>query len=435
VIDRDLRGPQPHFAAGQGIVVDIHRLPTVAAGVRVDITIMGEPLTSYSIDVDTGALVRTWQTRRERMAAVVVALPAGSPPEEGNDLAAALTRLADGLWRAYSQSGARREGHAVRGRRTRLVKLLEQVVGEVRPSMAGMPRNLPLEYGGIVEDARRVWCRLKVFPDAEVQEAIMREVEAETVAVERADRGLLTGRAAQATMISRAFVVPAQVRAIEAIFRDRIIGGPGGLANPELSAIGLFDDRDPTAAAVVGLHWFKAAVDVVADATGAEPEEAVWMADGQRRLPLDLLQAVVLSLEVGLTAEVTASSLIASSLLRPDKATMTLTEIKERVDEAVEATGGAVSPDELEVPLSSLGGTDPAWELLQACLAGIGACRDAYDYHTDSVQWPENIDELSPADQEEVADNYHGRLDELFGAALCARLEQDKTRLLEATQR
>lgn len=384
-------------------------------------------VTSYSVDVETGSLVRTWRTRGDYLAAVVVQFPAESTNDQRRATAASLTRLAEGLWQAYARSGMPLNGRLVRGRRARLKELLGKVVGVVRPSMAGMPLKLTLEYEEVVDRAHAVQRSWKAFDDADVQEAIIREVEAEVDAIDRADKGVLTNRAAQATMISRAFVVSSQVRAVDDLLRKCLIDDPGWLSLPDFRTLGLLDGFDPTAAAVAGMHWFNAAVDVVADSADTDAEEAVWRAHNQRETRVAVLQAGVLSMKDGRSAADTVVALVSDALAVSGGLIMNVQDIQGRVDVAARGYFGNADPDDLKVPLLLLQMQDPAWELLQACLAGIGACRDAFSWI--SYESPDAL-AGSGSDRQDDDESEDDKVTDRFVALLEERLERNHSKML-----
>lgn len=387
----------------------------------------GALVTSYSVDVETGSLVRTWRTRGDCLAAVVLQFPAESTHDQRRATAVSLTRLAEGLWQAYARSGMPVSGRLVRGRRARLKELLGKVVGVVRPSMAGMPRNLTPDYEQVVDRAQAVQHSWKAFDDAEVQEAIIREMEAEVDAIDRADRGVLTHRAAQATMISRAFVVSSQVTAVDDLLRKCLLDDPSGVSLPEFRTSGLLNGFDPTAAAVAGLQWFNAAVDVVADSADIDAEEAVWRAHDQRETRVAVLREGVLSIKDGRSAGDTVVALVSDALAVSDGLVMNVRDIQSRVDVAARGYFGNANPDDLKVPMLLLQTQDPAWELLQACLEGIGACRDAFAWISHKAGSP---DALTSPDRPDDDEDECEKVTDRFIALLKERLERNHSKML-----
>ncbi|MFI1996297.1 hypothetical protein [Actinoplanes sp. NPDC020271] len=385
-------------------------------------------MTSYSVDNENGSLVRTWRTRADCLAGVVVQFPAEATAYQRRAMVMALTQLSEQLWRAYARSGIPTSGRVMRGRRTRLTELLGKVVGVVRPSMAGTPRQLTPEYEAVVDRARAVADRLKEFDDDEVQEALIREVEAEADAVDRADRGFFAGRAGQATMISRTFIVMSQVRTADGLLRKCLTPEPTAVAIPELSALGVFDRLDPSAAAAAGLQWFKAAADVVADAAGIGVDDAVWRAHDQRELSVAVLQAGVSSIVQGRSAAEAAVYLVAQALDVSDGLFMTVAEIQTRVDTAVTGYFGNADTDDITVPLLLLPTRDPAWELLQACLTGIGACYAAFDAMMEQPHAA--ISEDGDGHREDGDDEWREEVLNRFVALLQERLERNHAQML-----
>lgn len=133
-------------------------------------------MTSSAVDVQAGVLLRTWETRRERSAAVVLSFSVTHSLESRQALAEALTCLSEGLWRALARSGIDLGEGVARERRRRLVDLLTRVYAVVKSSSAGTrpPAQLTPFDRYVVGLANRVAAAMTSFDDAEVQEQIIR---------------------------------------------------------------------------------------------------------------------------------------------------------------------------------------------------------------------------------------------------------------------
>jgi hypothetical protein len=105
----------------------------------------------------------------------------------------------------------------------------------------------------VVESAHRVGRELREVGSAGVSRAVVADVEQEMEAVENADRGDLTGRAQQAVMLTRVAPSPAQIAAADRLLHEVPMGSPR-----------LYTEVEPSAAGIAAIHWFLAAVAVVA---------------------------------------------------------------------------------------------------------------------------------------------------------------------------
>jgi hypothetical protein len=221
-------------------------------------------VTRYAVDVQQRRLLRTWESLTERLAAVVLDFPSGYSIEDCHALAEALTSLSEGLWRAYARSGLELGDGVARGRKRRHLTAVQLSAPDDRYT---------------VSLADRVAEAMSSLDDAELQELVIREVEEETAAVERADRGLFSGRATQATLVSRAFVLAPHLREADVRFREQVFGDVWGSGLLGSSGSRELADLDPTAAAAAAVHWFKASVDVLSEVSGKTSEDAVMTAD------------------------------------------------------------------------------------------------------------------------------------------------------------
>jgi hypothetical protein len=97
---------------------------------------------------------------------------------------------------------------------------------------------------------------------------VVADVEKELAAVELAEQGDLSGRARQAVVLTRADISPVQVVAADGLLR----------ADP-LGSARLFQEVDPTAAAVAAAHWLHAAANVASEVADCDPASAVVEAD------------------------------------------------------------------------------------------------------------------------------------------------------------
>jgi len=120
-----------------------------------------------------------------------------------------------------------------------------------------------LEVSGVaIEDYAHALGRLLwAIADAGLTDAVVAEVGREMKAVELAERGDLSGRAAQAVVLDRLDISPVQVAAADRMLWD----------NP-LGSAALLTSVDPAAACVAAAHWLAAAASVAAEASGVGSE-------------------------------------------------------------------------------------------------------------------------------------------------------------------
>jgi hypothetical protein len=173
-----------------------------------------------------------------------------------------LTRLSECLWDTYVRPVSLADGGDLEElwRREEARDSFELVLAALY-----IP-NLPdeqgvLEVSGVaIEDYAHALGRLLYsIADAALTGAVAAEVGREMRAVELAGRGDFSGRAAQAVVLDRLDVSPAQVAAADRMFWD----------NP-LGSADLLTSVDPVAACVAAAHWLAAAATVAAEASGVD---------------------------------------------------------------------------------------------------------------------------------------------------------------------
>lgn len=218
-------------------------------------------MTTYAHDPAASALLAVWPTGDGAVAHRVARIPKSLPPDLTRHTVAALTVLSARLWLAYS----------------------ETTVHEIRPdritAAAADPDALhgpdsphgPDDRAGVddlVEIAASLGDDLLSAPGRVFREAVLAEVRAELDAVAAADRGDLTGRAAQAVVHPRPDAPPDQVAYAHTL-----------LDRDPLDARPLLTGVEPNAAAVAALPWLRAAATVAARRIGHTVDDVVALAE------------------------------------------------------------------------------------------------------------------------------------------------------------
>ncbi|GAA5133895.1 hypothetical protein [Pseudonocardia adelaidensis] len=208
-------------------------------------------MTTYAYDTTSNQLVAVWDTGIGATFASVARLNAATEQSVGLLLADALTRLSTAIWMTYSAPELLDLPAAVARRALR------------RPNVPQAGR-VRVEEHPVVESAHCVGRGLEELGSAGVRRAVIADVDRELAAASSADRGDLTGRARQAVMLTRVTPSPSQIAQADRLFHEAPAGGPR-----------LYTEVEPSAAGVAAIHWFFAAVDVVARLGGTSVEEAL----------------------------------------------------------------------------------------------------------------------------------------------------------------
>ncbi|MFI1994964.1 hypothetical protein [Actinoplanes sp. NPDC020271] len=318
-----------------------------------------------------------------------------------------MSALSESLWRCYTHpasAAASTESNTEGWRRQQTREGFATVTEAIRsPHLVDEAGYLTVEYDPVQETAHRVGRALHAIGDQALTDAVVTDVEAEIGAVENAELGDLTGRAAQAVVLSRTDASPSQVAAADAVLDKDPLGGSE-----------LFRELEPTAAAIAAAHWLKAAADVTSDLSGIPAEQVVAAADDIEALPYRTPTAVLglypfADSPRSIIVEMISDAMLIAEGLAPADLDL--------------APGDEEADDEDEpVRLTLLDPSRPARDLLEDLLIGIHACRLLYAEYTDA-------DDLTDED-DDIEDDRRDEIDEAFRVAVRARAVQDRGRLL-----
>lgn len=336
-------------------------------------------MTRYAIDPERAALLAVWPGGTGDLAATVATMPKAADDEQALAVARTMTHLADVAWRTYTHPASAADSLEVNteGWRRGLERdAFAGVLDAVRAPHLPEHGTLMQSYAAVTECAHRVGRALHAVGDAALTDAAAREIERELDAVERAERGDLTGRASQAVTLTRASASPVQVVQADRLLREF----PFGDAR-------LFTEVEPAAAAVAAAHWLQAAADVAAQASGSDPTTVVTEADDIEALAHQTPTLVLELMAEGATPRQVVSDLIADAMLAarglvPDPVAVAdavedaeaQVELPQDVDLA-QALAGAIRTTPLDP-------ARPALDLLEDLLAGIHGCWLIYDETT-----------------------------------------------------
>jgi hypothetical protein len=357
-------------------------------------------VTSYAVDQDDNTLLRIWATGRGQRAAVVSRLPGTAETQQQLNLAEALTSLSGALWRCYTHpAGAADslEANSEGWRRQQSREAFAEVIPAIRkPHLPDEDGSLLVSYEPVEECAHRVGRALHAINDADLTEIVSVDVAAELQAVESAERGDLSSRAAQAVVLSRAGASPVQVAAADSILKENPLAGERSFLN-----------LDPTAASVAAAHWLKAAADVVAETSRMPATRVLLAADDMEALPHETPNEVIELFDFSPTAyrlvvEMVSDAMLVAEGFVADLGALLIQHDGEDDDDGDEPTPVRVTP---------LDPQRPARDLLEDLLMGIYGCHLLYTEYIDM-----DADDAS--------------IDTRFIAAVRAEAERNSARLM-----
>jgi hypothetical protein len=330
-------------------------------------------VTRYAIDETRNELIATWETGYGAMAVAVAQVAAAVPRRQRLALAAELSALSQALWHCYTHPASAADGLEVNTegwRREQTRQGFASVVDHIRrPNLPSGDGSLVVLYDPMGEPAHRVGRCLHTIDDADLTAAVIGDVEVELDAVERAELGDLSGRAAQAVELTRQDASPVQVAAADGILR----------ADP-LGAQDLFLELDPTSACVAAANWLQAAADVVSEVSGVAPTDVVVEADDIEALPHATPTAVLELMEIGLSPTAAVTSLIRDAMDVAEGKAPDLDALRDRIEEAEEGASRYADADPeaeaefMTIRLTTLDPLRPARDMLEDLLSGIRGC-------------------------------------------------------------
>ncbi|MCK2213763.1 hypothetical protein MF672_008175 [Actinomadura sp. ATCC 31491] len=334
-------------------------------------------MTRYAIDRARGALVAQWSIGIGETATTVADLPPALPRHELLRLSAGLTRLSHACWRCYTHPAdvADHQGPGSLGWHRQQER---DAFGTVLRLLTTAGRSVPPPAGTRVQEAAHTVGRaLHVLGSPALTARITGDVAAELDAVERAELGDLSERAAQAVALSREDASPSQVSQADRLLRRHPFGCDA-----------LFTRLDPTAAAIAAAHWLHAAVVVTADLTRIHPAQIVAAADQHAKpLAFESLTEVVGVLGRGGRPRQVVMSLIRNALHVGEGHLRGIIDARHRINAAERLIGTVhaehpelgIGADTVPLPLTPLDPGRPAPDLLENLLHGIQSCWRLYE--------------------------------------------------------
>ncbi|MFI5958050.1 hypothetical protein [Cryptosporangium sp. NPDC051539] len=342
-------------------------------------------MTRYALNTDRGELIAVCDTGDGPVFHSIATSTTLTTTDLG--LATELTALSAGLWRAYTHPAStapslakNTEGWRRRQHRAAFTAVVPALTDPNLPHGG----TLAHAYEPVAEAAHRIGRRLHTLADRTLTDAIAADVRTEIDAVERAELGDLTGRAAQATALSRPEASPIQVAAAhDALTKNPI--APDGLTH-----------LDPTSAAVAAAHWLWTAVHLTAEATGHPADVVLARADDIETIPYPTPTVVFVTMDDGDNAATdVVSDLISDALDVADGITRYPDQIIDRLsdnpDDDIDTehpTGLAELGADPEPPphrLTPLDPKRPAQDLLGDLLEGIRGCQLLFLEEADGI--------------------------------------------------
>lgn len=266
--------------------------------------------------------------------------------------------------------------------------------------------------------AERIGNFLREVGSADLTSAVRDEVRDELTAVSNAELGELSGRAAQAVVLTRSGASPTQVDAAWRVLEADIFG----------SSSALLTRYDPTSAAAAAAAWLNAAAHVASDVSGTYWTAIVDEADDIEALPTKTPTEVLKLIEDGATPHEAVDALI-DAARRVGRALLPNPE--QIADQVADIFAFALQhPDSREAILDQaklcvLDPARPAPDLLEDLLSGIHGCwlvwREYSWDTTAAVHRDTDLDD-DPEDDEDAFQEELVAMQETFVSAVRAHM-------------
>ena len=355
----------------------------------------------YGYEPESRTLSVSWPSGRACRAKVLAVLPDGVLAEDVDRLASALDGLSEALWDTYvhpaSQFGDPEEPNTEAWRWGLERAGFEEALAAVRGPRLPEHGVLTVSYCRVEECGHRVGGAvhaLDLGPD--FTGLIAAEAECEQAAVQAAEAGDLTGRAAQAVVLSRIGASPTQ---IEVAWRALLVD-PLGCHGALLTQF------EPSAAAVAAARCLRCAAEITAEVSGIHWTGVVMEADNIEALPVLSPSTVLALLAEGGSEWEAVTGLLREAHAVAEGKLSGLGQLASAVEQVRRLKEAGVGDEALELRLTPVDPRRPAPDLLEDLLTGIAGC---------FLLWREYADEEDDSDDGE-ADQIVGRRDEDLAA-------------------
>lgn len=371
-------------------------------------------MTKYVVDDTRQEIIATWETGIGGQAQLVARLPHATSPDPNLPLGAALAdwlgRLSEAAWRRYTADDFDAAGVAPTGPDDDANRGSEISDVLARISDPGDPHRT--SYDPQFWYAERIGHFLRTVDSTDLTTAVTDEVRDELTAVANAELGDLTGRAAQAVVLTRSGASPTQVDAAWRVLEANTLG----------SSSALLTQYDPTSAAAAAAAWLNAAAYVASETSGTHWTAIVQEADDIEALPTATPTEVLRLIDEGATPHEAVDTLIdearrvARALLpNPERIADQVAEIFALTQQHPDSRDAILD----QAKLCVLDPARPAPDLLEDLLSGIHGCWLVWrEYSWDTIDSSRQV----VADDEDALDEEVAEMQERFLAAVRAQM-------------
>jgi hypothetical protein len=237
---------------------------------------------------------------------------------------------------------------------------------------------------------------------------IVREVEREQAAIEAAEAGDLSGRAAQAVVLSRIGASPTQIH----------VAWMALLADPLGCHEELLTGYEPSAAAIAAAACLRRAAQITAAISGDDWTDVVMESDNIEALPALTPTAVLALIDQGATEREAVTRLLVEAHAVSEGHLSDLEQLAGVVEQVQRLQQAGVSEEHLDLRVTPLDPRRPARDLLEDLLTGIDGCFTLWREYQDepdpkdgeSPAEDEDDDQESPSSRERLEEKFVGEL-------------------------
>lgn len=355
----------------------------------------------YGFEPESRTLSVSWASGRARRVKVLAVLPCGVPVKDLDRLVSALEELSEAMWDTYvhpaSQFGDPEEANTEAWRWGLERAAFEEALAGVRAPHLPEHGTLMVLHCRVGECGHRVGRALHALDlGPEFTALIAADVECEQAAVEAAEAGDLTGRAAQAVVLSRVGASPTQIE----VAWQALLADPLGCHGALLSQF------EPSAAAIAAARCLRCAAEIAAEVSGIHWTGVVMEADNIEALPVLTPSTVLALLAKGGTEWEAVTGLLREAHAVAEGRLSGLRQLASAVEQVRRLKEAGLGDEALELRLTPLDPRRPAPDLLEDLLTGIAGCFLLWRECTEDAGFADPAaDEDLPADGDAAAES------------------------------
>jgi len=327
---------------------------------------------------------------------MVTAFPEGCDVAAVDTLTVALDGLAEAMWETYvhpaAQYGDPDEVNSDAWHWDGERRAFPDALAAVRSPNLPEDGMLTVSYCRVEESGHRVGRFVQALGLGEdLIFVIAREVEREQAAIEAAEAGDLSGRAAQAVALSRIGASPTQIH----VAWNALLADPLGCHEELLTGY------EPSAASVAAASCLRCAAQITAEVSGDDWTDVLVESNNIEAFPVLTPTAVLALIDQGATEREAVTRLLVEAHAVSEGHLSDLEQLAAVVEQTRHLQQAGVGEEHLDLRLTVLDPRRPARDLLEDLLTGIDGCFTLWREHQDDPDRQDDAAEPSEDDSDD----------------------------------